>query len=543
MGLTTDMQNQTFLFKRETTYYLRRKIPVELQPYYGKVEIKISLKTKDRKEAGRLVRQKSADLDQEFDRLRNKVAKKSPQAAPVVDESMIQSVCEAWRHCALDGDDWYRQQGLSETEFDQLTTDRRSTDADLRQLLARGQVERIRPALQQFLSLLGVELNPDDPQYQRLAYRFLQSLVETSSDTLRRSQGDVVPTSDPPQQIFSENASGRLTIDSLFEDWRRQYSGGREKTVDNVRAVVRDFKACIKKSSAQDIAKSDIHKFRDHLLYDLKQHWKTVDKKLSLIRAVFQVAVDDEKLQVNPACRIKIPKPSTPDIPRLPFEIGDLELIFSSALYKQGERPLSGAGEAAVWLAVLALFTGNREEELGQLCVEDVRCDGGIWYLNIVDTGGEDAGVKRKLKNSASRRKLPIHPELTKAGFVRYVDQVRSRGDQRLFPLLTPDKYGVLTSRWSKWWNGYLRKPIGIADRKKVFHSFRHTFRDACREAGLGEEVADALMGHAGEGTGRRYGRSFSLARLAEEISKIRYPGLEVPLLIQEPVKGPGTRN
>lgn len=44
MGLATDMQYQTRLHKRGSTYYLRVKIPADLLRYYdGKREVKRSL--------------------------------------------------------------------------------------------------------------------------------------------------------------------------------------------------------------------------------------------------------------------------------------------------------------------------------------------------------------------------------------------------------------------------------------------------------------------------------------------------------------------
>ncbi len=74
-----------------------------------------------------------------------------------------------------------------------------------------------------------------------------------------------------------------------------------------------------------------------------------------------------------------------------------------------------------------------------------------------------------------------------------------------------------------------------------TFHSFRHTFKRACREAGLSEEVHHALTGHSGGGVGRRYGRErrvdgsldrgISLQRLQSEINKVSYPGLVLPNL------------
>jgi hypothetical protein len=43
-----------------------------------------------------------------------------------------------------------------------------------------------------------------------------------------------------------------------------------------------------------------------------------------------------------------------------------------------------------------------------------------------------------------------------------------------LIPLLAPDTNGV--KAWSKWFGRYIRE-LGITDRAKVFHSFRHYAR------------------------------------------------------------------
>jgi integrase len=69
---------------------------------------------------------------------------------------------------------------------------------------------------------------------------------------------------------------------------------------------------------------------------------------------------------------------------------------------------------------------------------------------------------------------------------------------------------------------------IGITDARKVFHSFRHTFKCACRRAGISEEVHDALTGHRNGSVGRSYGLGVPLTVLAEAMAKVGYPGLEL---------------
>jgi integrase len=43
-------------------------------------------------------------------------------------------------------------------------------------------------------------------------------------------------------------------------------------------------------------------------------------------------------------------------------------------------------------------------------------------------------------------------------------------------------------------------------DTTRVFHSFRHSFKDGLRAAAVGEDLNDALTGHSNASVGRSYG-------------------------------------
>jgi len=82
----------------------------------------------------------------------------------------------------------------------------------------------------------------------------------------------------------------------------------------------------------------------------------------------------------------------------------------------------------------------------------------------------------KTLKTKQSERIVPLHPELRRLGFLRFVEEVGHSGgtDAWLFEAISPEsKDGA--KAWSKWFGRYLRT-IGITDTRKVFHSFRHTF-------------------------------------------------------------------
>ncbi len=88
----------------------------------------------------------------------------------------------------------------------------------------------------------------------------------------------------------------------------------------------------------------------------------------------------------------------------------------------------------------------------------------------------------KEMYSDASHRIIPIHPKLKEAGFMEYVASIKERGEKHLFPELPRDKYGNYSSIYSKWFWRFLRS-VEAKTEKTSFHSFRHNFRDAMREA------------------------------------------------------------
>lgn len=244
----------------------------------------------------------------------------------------------------------------------------------------------------------------------------------------------------------------------------------------------------------------------------------SVNKLLGALSSVLSWAMDNGYIESNPASRVRVPIKANRKT-RLPFDDYDLRLIFHSPIYttnRAREKP------ATFWLPLMALWMGAREEELGQATVGDVREEDGYPYLRI-DTIEETQSIK----NEGSQRSLPIHPQVIRCGFLDYVAGLKGKGEKRLFPELKASADGSFTAAWSKKINRIFRD-LGITDRRKVFHSFRHNFKDACRRAGIQEAVHDALTGHSNGSVGRNYGLGYRVAELAEAMNKITYPALDL---------------
>jgi len=70
------------------------------------------------------------------------------------------------------------------------------------------------------------------------------------------------------------------------------------------------------------------------------------------------------------------------------------------------------------WGVLMLAHSGCRATEITQLLRSDVRQEAGIWYLNI-----SDKGEGQRLKNKASKRLVPVHSNLLKAGFLDWFAQ------------------------------------------------------------------------------------------------------------------------
>lgn len=213
-----------------------------------------------------------------------------------------------------------------------------------------------------------------------------------------------------------------------------------------------------------------------------------------------------------------------------PFNKAQIQAIFDSPLYTgcrsarfraaPGETDMSGT--SWYWLPLLGLWTGARLNELCQLRVDDIEEMDGIPLLRLHE--GDDT---QRIKGG-KKRDVPIHPQLTRLGFLNYVAAQRNGGSDRVFPKLTIGPTGYYSDRPSKDFSAYI-KQLGVKTDKTSFHSFRHNFKDACRHAGVNSYINDILLGHALPGMAGRYGAGDAPLRLLfDAICKLDFQGLSL---------------
>lgn len=120
----------------------------------------------------------------------------------------------------------------------------------------------------------------------------------------------------------------------------------------------------------------------------------------------------------------------------------------------------------------------------------------------------------------SNERLVPIHPELIRLGLLDYVASLENG---KLWPNLSPDKYGRWGLRFGNWYSRFNRKEI-TKDPKKCFHSFRHTVANQLKQKGISETLIAELIGHKNDNiTTGRYDKSYNVALLKKALGVIEY--------------------
>lgn len=250
---------------------------------------------------------------------------------------------------------------------------------------------------------------------------------------------------------------------------------------------------------------------------------------------IFKYALSRELIVRNPVAAAMPNKKHDQPRDREPWDAAQIGRMFAKPLFAgaaslRAYRDDPGdlvAHDAKYWLPIIALWSGMRLDEPGAARADEVRQDDGVW---IFDLTKRPLAGPRRVKNTQSQRIVPVHPVLIELGFLDYV----GRQGEWLFADLPhdSDEAGSTTAVISKWL-GHWRRTNGFQtpDRKQDHHSFRHNFKDACREAGIAEDVHDRLTGHAGSSNqqiSRGYGSGWSTKFLGEAMAKVAYPSFPI---------------
>lgn len=237
----------------------------------------------------------------------------------------------------------------------------------------------------------------------------------------------------------------------------------------------------------------------------------TVNNRLRKMTAFMNWCKSNGYITENPLAGLKAMTAGSAKEARLSFDRIDLTALLDlEALHTESTNH-----PWRYWLPLLGRATGARLEELCQLHVDDFIEHQGIQCIRI-----DDRREGQNLKNSSSRRVLPLHPVLVSLGLLEHAAMVKAQGENRLFPDLQPVR-GKLGHAPSKWFSRYKAKR-GVTDHKKTFHSFRHLFIDDLRDAGVQDSLIKRMAGHEDAATSFKvYGSRMPMNAMYEALTHI----------------------
>ncbi|WP_295686984.1 site-specific integrase, partial [uncultured Nevskia sp.] len=442
--------------------------------------------------------------------------------------------------------------------------------SDVRELLARRDYRSVRESV----TRLSEEHRIPVDQYGALASGLLRAKVE-ALETFRCSllgdypalgaatSVDTAPArqEEKPAPLLSE-AQGQL-----ITAMRAKPKPWVDNTVRKAETTFRLFREFLGDRPVNDYKRSDCHSFYRALAL-LPKHYgkgakdrgvtmpqlidaatgiegprlasKSIKGHSSPLGALFEHFRDPDKVNwSNPAYDFDFDRVGAASVARKMWEGEPLRRLFASPVWKgcKSEDRRKEPGDLVIqdhryWMPILALYHGTRLEELARLIGGEVQEEGGISFLWITDSDEAAQGVtimrKERVKTDAAVRRVPLHREVLRLGFLDYVAAVAPNPSDFLFPLLKPDpnNANLRSGKFSQWFTDY-RRSVGINQEGFAFHSFRHGVATKLNAAGVPDATIIELIGHEGTTTLQTHyikRGHIPLAALQEAINRIKWP-------------------
>lgn len=443
----------------------------------------------------------------------------------------------------------------------------------LRRDLAAGRYNLVEDRVRDFIRRHRLLVEDGSDEFLELGPLLMRAEIEVLERTLERDLGDYSgrpadPIIKPAFAEARETAAPGQSIMELFEVYARE--NPRSISLDTLAQARRDVGLFVDHvGTTFPVSKIDKRAVREWkallMLYPVKaaeskvfqgmkiaqvvKHnaeigkpiitTRTVNRHLASLGAFCSWLVAHGYLDANPTEGMTLAKDKRKKV--FPFSSEQMNLLFRSPLFTgcesdEAPRFWHKPGDVKMrdhryWVPLIMLYSGARPAEIAQLTLTDIRQVQQIWLMDITETDDDSDETRKSLKTDSSRREVPIHRELIRLGFLDYVEEMRTMGHSRLFPLAVRNVRGQMMADFSREFGRYLER-IGIKNGKGVsLYSFRHGAFDAMRRAGYLDEQFNFIFGHV---SGNRITRGYGvltqgmLEQRAELVNAIAYPGLDL---------------
>ena len=275
----------------------------------------------------------------------------------------------------------------------------------------------------------------------------------------------------------------------------------------------------------RDLSVSKILKMKDVK----PQSRQNVNKYLTRLSTMMNFGSGQGYFSENFILGMKLPVSKKDSKKREPFTDEDLVKILSPKKYldytidfgkttKSDKPDVVKLQNPFYWSFLIGIFSGMRTNEILQMNIVDIIQDDKVWMFRV------DEENEKRVKTENSIRNVPIHPQLVSLGFLKYLEILKTKGVDRVFPELTKDRDGY-SSKVSRHYNEKFLPVLGVhKPRVKVLYSTRHTFVNRCYKKSVDRDIIKQIVGHEKDFTFGIYGGNpYSSKQLYEGISKVKY--------------------
>ncbi|MDP5305919.1 site-specific integrase [Paracoccus spongiarum] len=435
--------------------------------------------------------------------------------------------------------DWLDRRGMSKNALEDVRCEMLDHESYLDMEMESDQYLPVKPFLRKS-GLTAQDWQASQPMMQRELRKGRRDLLRAVLEAAERLEHysyddapDIAPA--PPAPALPASSPLGAAVDDFIAEHSRQWAG---KTIGQNRAYLNilveyfgpdRLLATITKQDASEVKKvlqalpasrNTKPKLKAMPLMQVikepghkKIAAKTINSHIQMFKMFFDWAERHGHSPHTLFEGMKVKKDKASESERKPFTPDQARLIYTELT----ENP-SGLvrKDSHKWGMLLGMFTGARLNEICQLDIADVKQDGDTWFLNITDEGDDTKSVKSK----AGRRKVPLHSELIRLGFLDFVES--RRNGTRLFPDYSYSANGGYGRNLGRWCNESFLPKLRIKQPGLVFHSLRHTMVTRLGQANVPEPIIQCIVGHARSGvTQEVYLREgYTLAQLKDGIDR-----------------------
>ncbi|TDG05120.1 hypothetical protein E1N52_27185 [Paraburkholderia guartelaensis] len=554
---------------RSRNWYVRIYVPVEVQDLVGQEEVRRSTRTANRTEALAVGASIEAKLRAEWRQLaKTKANAHAPRDKPLpLTPAAIERICASRLADWAMTDDDRVTIGIDDEDEAKSKQHSATVSDDMRSVLARGPKSpdwnHVAEMATEYAEDMGHRVAPGDPLLPQFVRAFAQA--ERTAQEVIATRNDGRDASFPVPDAPGEKLS--VMIDA-YETHRKGVVD--PKTVSKSVSIWRRLIAFLGDVALDDVTSNDIYRFFHDRLHAQTDNWSQgyVDGHAKrALREFFALARTQGRAHSeNPLDRLettpKLPKKEQEKRlkPRHPFTTEQLNTLFASAWYDLENNYLRGKMTTDLagryWCPLISTCHGLRVREVVQLVNSDFLFVDDVLLVTFQTelTGNDededdDALPERKLKNTAARRTIPVHPRLCNLGladFVRLMQTQHPPGTP-MFPSAIPEPGGknpVWGRAYEQAFLRHVRDKLGFGSGYGN-HSFRHQLEDRVRDAqvthgawpaGLGEFLTGRHLPRAADrsifreqSSAIEYGDGYSPARILRFVDQIGLEGVVFP--------------